>query len=176
MATSSTMSRSAAGRSGPARSTAAARSAAGNRPGPARPASAAPGPRPAMLFSVPGGPGGDGPGAVRSVRAHGGVDLGRAGGVHFPGFFRDAGDGPAPEAARGPGVGLDAVAELDRLGRRRHPSNGRGGMEVVARQGRCRALSSRPVRRPSSRRWLPGRGRGPEGRLLWWWRGGTPPR
>ena len=49
----------------------------------------------------------------------------------FPG---DAGDCPAAQATGRPGVSLDAVAQLDRLGRRRHAADRRRGVEVVAEQ------------------------------------------
>ena len=97
-----------------------------------------------MAFSVPRGPGGDSPGPVGGLRADGGVDLSGAGGMYLPRFFGDAGDGPAPEPARRPGVGLDAVAELDRLGCRRHPANGGSGVEVVPQQAGVEALPATP--------------------------------
>jgi hypothetical protein len=93
-----------------------------------------------MRLSLPGGPGSNGAGLRRGAGADGGVDLGRASGVHLPGLFGDAGDGPGAQAPRRTRVGLDPVAELHRLGRRRHTTGGGGGMKVVTEQGRVQRL------------------------------------
>ena len=65
----------------------------------------------------------------------GGGDLRRALGEQLAGPLGHAGDAPVAEPSRRPVVGLDGVAELDRLGRRRHPAERRGGVQDVA-QGR----------------------------------------
>ena len=118
---------------------------AGSRPGPARPASGAGGLRRIVcsLWSRVARAATE-RGLVGGVGADGGVDLGRAGGVDLPGLFRDAGDGEAAQPPRGAGVGLDAVAELDRLGCRGHAPDGGGGVEVVAQQGRVQRLPAAP--------------------------------
>ena len=69
-----------------------------------------------------------------------GFDLGRPLGVQLHHLGRDAGDTPVPEPARRPGVGLDAVAQLDR-----HPSGSNaaghgGGVQVLTPQGCIRRL------------------------------------
>ena len=64
--------------------------------------------------------------------------------MHLPGFFRDAGDGETAQAPRGAGVGLDAVPELDRFGRRRHAADGGGGVQVVTQQSRVERLPATP--------------------------------
>ena len=87
-----------------------------------------------MAFAVPCSARRHRAGAVRGVRADGRFDLGRAVGVHFPGLFGDARDGPTAQAPRAPRVWLDPVAELYGLGGRRHTTDGGGGVEVVAEQ------------------------------------------
>ncbi len=99
---------------------------------------------PLMAFSVPGGPGRNTPGPVGGVRPDCGVDLSGPGGKYLPSFFWDAGDGPAPESARRPRVGLDTVAKRDRFGRRRHPADSRGGMEMVPEEPGVEALPVAP--------------------------------
>ncbi|HWG75150.1 MAG TPA: hypothetical protein VG184_13955 [Acidimicrobiales bacterium] len=56
----------------------------------------------------------------------------------------NAADRPAPEAPRRAGVGLDAVAEPDGGGRRRHPSDRGRGVEVVSHQSGVEALPPAP--------------------------------
>ena len=98
-----------------------------------------------VALAVAGGAGGDRTGPVGSVGAHGLLDLGRAGGVYFPRFFGDAGDGPTAQSSRRAGVGLDAVAELDRFGRPRHTADGGGGVEVVTQLPGVQAFPTTPL-------------------------------
>jgi hypothetical protein len=59
---------------------------------------------------------------------HGLADLGGALGVDSQCLVGDAGDLPVPELARGTGIGLDAIAELDCCGGRGHPADHGGGV------------------------------------------------
>ena len=97
-----------------------------------------------VLLFVPGGPGGHRARLVGGVPADGGVDLGRAGGVHLPGLFRDAGDGETAQTPRGTGVGLDAIAQLHRFGGSRQAADGGGGVQVVSQQGRVEPFPAAP--------------------------------
>jgi hypothetical protein len=80
---------------------------------------------------VPGGSGGDGPGAVGRLRTNGGVYRSGTGGVHLPCVLRDARYGPRTEAARWSRVGFDAIAECNCFRGCSHSPHGGSGVEVV---------------------------------------------
>jgi hypothetical protein len=70
-----------------------------------------------------------------ALLGHGMADLGGALGVDRQGGVGDATDLPVPELAGWTGIGLDAVAELDRCGGRSHSADHGGRVEVLPPQG-----------------------------------------
>jgi hypothetical protein len=64
-----------------------------------------------------------------------GLDLGGSFGVGLHHRFRHPGDGPVPEAAGGPGVGDNGVAQLDRSLSGGHPADHGGGVQMLPPQG-----------------------------------------
>ena len=65
--------------------------------------------------------------------------------MDLPGLPGYAGDGRIAQAPRRPGVGLNAVAELDRLGGSRHAPDGGGGVQVVTQLPGVQALPPSPL-------------------------------
>ena len=74
--------------------------------------------------------------SVVALVLDGGGDLRRALGEQLAGPLGHAGDAPVAEPSRRPVVGFDGVAQLDRLGRRRHPPERRGGVQYVPQRRR----------------------------------------